>query len=209
MNCPAATHGRETDYINHGCICPEARNAHRVRRKARALHMLERGPMLQDGTSTALRLRALNAIGHSSRDIASHSFLSWEHLAKLRTDAMRRQVTPRVAAEVVRLYQLLSETPGTNNRARAQARFNGYLDPTALEAVDDSPAIDMVAIGRALDGERVELTSDEKDRAVLIGHERGLTPNQIADALHMNGGRVKLIIGGVPRKKRGPARKAA
>lgn len=203
MTCPAQTHGRETDYINHGCICPEARNQHRVRRKYRALYMLEHGPMLQPSYLTAMRLRALAAIGYSRRDLATYSTLSADHLGQLRVYA-DATVTPRIAAEVERLYRLLSGTQGKNNRAIAHARRLGYKDPMELEApLDPDPVVDEVAVERALDGHRVPLSDAERDYAVHLADQRGMLPSQISDLLGMNYARVKSILAGEAPKKRG------
>lgn len=208
-DCPAERHDRETDYINHGCICPAARNEHRKRRKYRALYMLENGPMMRPALRTCLLLRALTAIGYSGRDIAAHSpRLTAAHVNQLRSHD-DKMVTPRTADEVERLYRLLSGTPGTNLRAMSHARRLGYLDPLALESDDAAPVIDRVAIERALRGERVPLTPDEKAHAVEIGQRRGMLPNHIAVALHMSGDRVRRYLDGVAPKKRGPKKQVA
>lgn len=210
MTCPAQTHGRETDYINHGCTCPEARNDHRKRRKYRALYMLERGPMLQPVLPTVLRLRALAAFGYSRVDIAAHSTLSAAHLGQLRID-VNATVTQRVADEVERVYRLLSAFPGKNKRAIAHARRLGYLDPLGLEApLDADPVVDEVAIDRYLDGDlTVTLTEEERDAAILILQQRGYAPSQMSEALHMNIGRIKRVLAGEAPKKRGPKKQQA
>lgn len=210
MTCPSATHGRETDYINHGCLCPEARDKHRKLRKKRALHMLEYGPMLQPALPTCLRLRALTAAGYSGRDVAAHStILSAQHVNQLRSHE-NKKVTPRIAVEVDRLYRLLSGTPGVNKRAMGHGRRHGYLDPLQLEAPGAlGPVIDGVAIDRALHGERVPMSPEERAEAVRVGVERGLLPYQIGRALHMSGDRVRDYLAGYQPKKRGAKKKAA
>jgi hypothetical protein len=205
MNCPSARHDRETDYVNHGCICEAARNEHRRRRKYRALYMLEHGPMLQPALRSCLQLQALTAIGHSAGDIASHSrILTAGHIRQLRHNPDRR-VTPRIAEEVERLYRLLSATPGTNKRAIGQARYRGYLDPLTLEApVDNEPIIDEIAVERAVKGDRISLSFEEKDEAIRRSLERGLLPNQVSQRLGANVERVRRVQRG---EKRGPGGK--
>lgn len=171
--------------------------------------MLEHGPMLQPALPTVLRLRALSVHGYSRVDIAKHTTLSAEHIGQLRRDETVL-VTARIAAEVERLYRLLSGTPGVNKRAIAHGRRLGYLDPLELEApIDQDPVIDMVVIDRALAGERVPITPEERAEAVRVGARRGMLPNHIAVALNMNFDMVTRYMAGGQPKQRGPKKQAA
>jgi hypothetical protein len=167
--------------------------------------MLEHGPMLRPSLRTALQLQALTAIGHSGKDIAAHStILTAGHIRQLRHNT-NKLVTPRIAVEVERLYRLLSATPGTNKRAIGQARHHGYLDPLALEApVDNGPIVDEIAVERAVNGDRISLSFEEKEVAIRLGLERGLLPHQVSARLGANVERVRRVQRG---EKRGPGGK--
>lgn len=128
------------------------------------------------------RLQALNAIGHTTRDIAHHLNVSqqsvWDMMAGKRT-----YVTRPTMQAVTTIYDQLCMTPGGNRLSVAAARRNGYAPPMAWADIDDpdetptgieyapkgrrdSTDVDEVVVLRLLALERVPSTPAEKTEAL-------------------------------------------
>lgn len=139
--CPGTkTHGRATDYADHGCRCPDAGNAERIRRKRRR----EGRPVpwasidleLVDATGAARRLQSLMVSGHGSGALGRRLGVTHgrvHHLVTMRFP----QVTRKVHADVRRLFAELDGTDGGDRRARTTAAKHGWHDADAWDNIDD------------------------------------------------------------------------
>ena len=193
-DCTARYHGTAPAY-HYGCRCDHARNAHRLYCKRRR----------QGRAEPRRRIQALWAIGHTSATIGyAAGDMSSFNIQQLAT---RRNVN-HVSRDAIRLaYNRLSAHAGTSVVTRKRAAAAGYAPPLAWdeETIDDpqaqpciapdldQPVIDEVAIGRALTGQRVDLTPQERAAAVRAGLDRGLALTAIAAALHMSNHTAKAL----------------
>lgn len=158
-----------------------------------------------DATGVARRLQALTAIGHPVPTLAAELDAS-----ELSVRRWRRQHTARISARqwqaIHALYERLSHVPGFCDRARADARRHGWAPPLAWDddTIDDPAAtpalggvaavVDEVAIRRALSGERVPLTHDERREAVRAGRRAGMSLAALNAALHQSGSTTKALM---------------
>ena len=160
-----------------------------------------------DATGTRRRLQALVTLGWSVASLAARSELAPRTLQRALTSTT---VTAETARGVDRLYaQLRAEpaahrTPGEQAaaaRAKARAQQAGWRAPLAWDDIDvdpddgDEPAaleqpgdlaarVDVVAVERAMRGERLPLTALERRDAVTRLTSRGLSARCIAELLH-------------------------
>ncbi|MEU4367524.1 hypothetical protein [Micromonospora chersina] len=89
------------------------------------------------------------------------------------------------------------------------------LCPACGEEIDPTVDLDHVAIDRALKGDQTakwQLTKAERYEAIRVGVRRGLTLNETALRIGLNGHERQLAIRGVrpvpaPRSRRGGARR--
>jgi hypothetical protein len=168
-------HGTYSTYKRLGCQCPDAREAARLYVKRRKQGRQPRRRI--DNTGTIRRLRALAALGYSTRQLAVELGISYEMVELLR----RRRgglITRDHAARVARVYNRLSGTPGGDETARKRAAFRRWPTPMAWEGIDiDDPAAvpDIGAQPRRYGG-FVKL--DVEDLAVTL--QRGATIEEIA-----------------------------
>jgi hypothetical protein len=223
--CPAKTHGTYAAY-QRGCRCRHAREAHRIYMKR--LREGRSAKRTVDGCGTRRMIQALWAIGHTSQVIAEASAgrFSDTHVALLAT---RQQVRITTRDAVRDVYRLLAGQVGNSPRTRARAAAAGYVspmrwgadidDPEAVPepigpdvgAVAEAAVVDEVAVERALDGQRVDLTDDELLAAVQIGSARSMPPWLLSERLHMNVSGVHRLLEGElpPRRAKAAARRTA
>jgi hypothetical protein len=202
VTCEAKRHGTITAYNVDGCKCPDARRARNrdeQQRKYDALHGVSR---LINSTGTTRRIHALMAIGWSAADQAQAA--GWPHPNFVLNICARQSVRRATARKVAAMYDLLSMTPGPNERTRKYAKRVGYLPPLAWddETIDDPNAlpmteravdVDEVAVQRALSGDRTELTREELIAAIFQAHDMGLSDPEIAARLGLKGNTVNTI----------------
>lgn len=91
-----------------------------------------------DATGTTRRVRALVAIGWPIARLAP-MFGLYETALGIIARGEREQVRATTAARIAREYRRLSGTPGINNRARNDARRNGWHGPLAWGDNIDNP----------------------------------------------------------------------
>lgn len=157
--------------------------------------LLEHGPLVSS-VGAIRRVRALLAIGHTHAEINSRlpSTASRQYTMNLLSKRW-----PRIARgmhdAICRVYDDLSMTPGRSQVTRKRAKREGYrpplwwdeadLDDPYAEAVarpvDDSEAIDWVAVERRIQGDRsMKLTTAEATEAVRRMYAQGMSWAQIA-----------------------------
>lgn len=195
-------HGDDRRYVFNRCRCRPCTDAHATAaRTRRRLIAYGRWRGYIPATGTIRRLRALTAAGWAATHIADHLDLdpSWIR-------ALIRGDHPRVHADTAdrfaNLYQRLADVDGPSRLARRRAERAGWPGPWAWpdETLDDPAAepvsgdgVDWVAVDRALSGHRVALTAEERHHAVHVGCRRGMTVQQVADALHMSWRKAKTL----------------
>lgn len=194
-------HGDLRCYREDACRCTDclAAAARYERRRNKMANLY--GPAWVDATGTMRRLQALMANGWTSGELTRRLGQRSSHGLQI---GKFGRVHRDTAAKVAALYGELEHIEGPSQRARALYRNRGYLPPGAWDAatIDDPaanplslpPVIDRVAVVLACEGERVPLRKAERvaavQRLVALGFER----TEIADRLHMSGGRVKQIL---------------
>ncbi|MGA4726270.1 hypothetical protein ACPB67_02520 [Micromonospora taraxaci] len=196
-DCPVNRHHTYSAY-RHGCRSPQARDDFRLYYKRRREGRAE--PRRIDGTGTRRRIQALWAIGHASTTIGhAAGDMSGFNIQRLAT----RRYVSRGSLNAIRLaYQRLSLQTGTSIVTRKRAAAAGYAPPLAWDddTIDDPNAqpqlgdpdadvIDEVAVRRALEGERITLTTAERDHAVAAGLSRGMSTAELARRLRISGTR--------------------
>lgn len=106
--CIARQRATAVGYRYDGCRCGECRDAHRVHTK------LSRdgatAPALIDATRTHHRIRALLASGWTGTDIARCA--GWDSRRRVHHLLNRRQIRPRTAEVIERVYSELAGTAG-------------------------------------------------------------------------------------------------
>ncbi|MEU4779239.1 hypothetical protein [Micromonospora sp. NPDC023633] len=163
-----------------------------------------RTPNLVPVVGTLRRMRALARLGWTFADIIAAGGSAIHRLDQVKD---QEWVTERFAAAVKTAYEALSMRQGPSIYTAARAAKKGWPPPLAWddEALDDPNAepdlgdpnaevIDEIAVRRALAGERVSLTRTERDRAIAIGLDRGMTAADIARALHISGSRALELV---------------
>lgn len=112
----------------------------RTQAKIMAIRPAATGGQYIDSTGTVRRVRALIALGHTLIDIAGASDVAVARVQPLAAGypSLRRTVAERIK----NAYRALSETPGTNTRARNRALANGWAPPAAWDddTIDDPQA---------------------------------------------------------------------
>ena len=160
-----------------------------------------------DATGTRRRLQALASLGWSVTSLAARSELA---LRTLRRALTSTTVTAETARAVGRLYEQLRAEPAPHRtpgeqaaaaRTKAAAQRAGWRGPLAWDDIDDDPdeldeavafeqpgspaaRVDVVAVERAMRGERLPLTALERRDAVARLTSRGLSARCIAELLH-------------------------
>lgn len=153
---------------------------------------------LVPAVGTIRRVRALARLGWTFAHIIAAGGSAIHRLDQLKN---QEWVTERFAAAVHTAYEALSMTPGPSKYTAGRAARAGWAPPLAWDddTIDDPDAqpvdstradvIDEVAVHRALNGERVPLTTAERDRVIAVGIERGMTAAELARRLHISGSR--------------------
>lgn len=146
-DCTASRHGTESAYDNHGCRCPEAREANRINEKRRREGRHTK-PFV-DPTGTTRRLQALAALGHSGTALAAELGVARQRILEIRNT--RLQIRRETAAQIADLYDRLSMTPGDSEVTKGRAAAKGWAPPLAWddEAIDDPAAQPVTAEGRS------------------------------------------------------------
>ena len=157
-----------------------------------------------DATGTRRRLQALATLGWSVTSLAARSDLA---LRTLRRALTTTTVTAETARTVGRLYdQLRAEPAAPGNprdqaaaaRSKARGQRAGWRGPLAWDDIDHDPDepealeqsgilavwVDVVAVERAMRGERLSLRAPERRDAVSRLTRRGLSARCIAELLH-------------------------
>jgi hypothetical protein len=213
-----AAHGQPVTYDWWGCRCAECRDAHRIYRKR--LREGRQPAAKVRSLGTARRLQALAALGYSFRDLAAHLAVTPRRVSDM-AGPRDPYVLRETAALVAEVFERLAATPGSSRYALTVARRSGWLPPLAWDDIDDPDEVpglelaggsfvDEVAVERALNGERVELTDGELLDAARVGVARGMTPWAISVALRMNVFSVNRLLAGElpPRRAKRAARTA-
>lgn len=145
--------------------------------------------------ATRRRIEALQCMGWSLGEIGRRLGVSRQAVGQCRR---RDRVQVGHAARIAAVFDELAMRPGPDMKTRAWAAKSGYAPPLAWDddAIDDpkakpygvsrrhhrqAPVVDEVAIARALDGDRVALTKDERLVVVEQLAAEGLSDAQIAD----------------------------
>lgn len=157
-----------------------------------------------DATGTRRRLQALATLGWSVTSLTTRSDLP---LRTLRRGLTTTTVTAETARTIGRLYDQLRAHPAAHRtpreqaaaaRTKARAQRAGWRGPLAWDDIDNDPdepapleqpssvaaRVDVVAVERAMRGERLPLTAAERRDAVARLTTRGLSARCIAELLH-------------------------
>ncbi len=157
-----------------------------------------------DATGTRRRLQVLATLGWSVTSLATRSDLA---LRTLRRSLTETTVTAETARSIARLYDELRAEPVVQRtpreqaaaaRTKARAHRVGWRGPLAWDDIDNDPdepaaleqpgspaaRVDVVAVERAMRGERLPLTPLERRDAVSRLTDRGLSARCIAELLH-------------------------
>lgn len=166
-------------------------------------------PLLVPAETAMRQLRHLRLLGYDSRTLAAHSGMNNGHILQV-SYGRWKTIAPTTAAKVARMFLDLKDFPGPSKTATTFAKKAGYALIEDDSTLDLDPVVDQVAIERFIAGDRtVPLTQHERDTAIHLLHERGYYVYQISDTLHMNVARIKRVLAGEPKKKRGPKKAAA
>lgn len=160
-----------------------------------------------DATGTRRRLQALAILGWSVTSLTAGSDLP---MRTLRRALITTTVTAETARAIGKLYDQLRAQPAVQRtpreqavaaRTQAGAQRAGWRGPLAWEDIDNDPdepdeptaleqpgsaagRVDLVAVERAMRGERLPLTAAERRDAVSRLTTRGLSARCIAELLH-------------------------
>jgi hypothetical protein len=184
--CSADRHGGRQDYTNHGCRCPDAREAATRYRKRLAAGIQPQGYL--DATWSRRQIEALIAIGWRLHEDLKPMLGRWPEL--------RKGITPAMAADIDALYQRLKGTPGPSDLSRRRAaskraRGEGFLLPEQLDVLDEEDRNlppdtkpDEEVVSRLMK-RRKDIRARKVDRieAARRMQAEGRTPNAIALAI--------------------------
>lgn len=158
-----------------------------------------------DSLGSVRRVRALYALGHGRRALASTCGLHTDTISGLAAGRWER-VTEQTAAHIRRAYDELSMRVGTVRRNRSMAYQLGWAPPLAWDDGDiDDPAgtpavcggedeaLDYQAIDQALARGGVTLTASEQTAGVVEGRLRGLSFLDLSERLDMAEADVRRI----------------
>lgn len=194
--CPAEQHDTKWDYLHRGCRCPDRRHEvlrYRKLRKA-GLHGLAYYPSYL----VARRLQALAAIGWDALTLARRLHIDEAYVKKMRLP-LYDSVTSHAAEPVFALYEELCGTPGPSERMRTYARKVKWFPPLAWDDIDnllEKPSrgptkkgqrpTDSARIIRAMHGEQVALTPEERTLAAVRLRDEGVALAEIARRLRIS-----------------------
>lgn len=204
VTCTADRHDTLNAAKNHGCQCPEATTIRNRYEKARRVGVVKRE---RDATGTTRRLQALAADGWPAPLLAERLNLNPVTISNLRR-AFHTNVFGATAEAVAALYDELAPTIGPSDRTRAHATRQGWHPREAWDGLDiDDPNIlpaclpcqpfddlDVVAVERAMRGEPVEISRDERLEALRRLLAAGVNKTEIARRLHLSGQTVNALL---------------
>lgn len=175
--------------------CKDAQAAWQYRYEAR--RYLAGGSVMLNGVGVHRRIHALARIGWSYPMLAARLGLVGSAVHQFTRSAT---VTPATYARVAALYDELWDKPGPSNWVRAYAERQGWPPPLAWDddSIDDPKArpnlglgdnrrkpIDEIAVGRAMRGDAVALTPDERTEAVRRLKAQGFSLRETSERLHI------------------------
>jgi hypothetical protein len=189
MNCTASKHGPAdgitwlTARSKYKCRCPEALLAARRHQKRLRLSQLRGEPRMVSSSGAVLRLRALQGIGHSMRDLSLMlGYADRGALGQL-IYGTRARITVGRHQRIKELYDRLWNTPGTSLRSVNRARSMGWPLPLDLDddLIDDP---DYQPTDNRLD----EVTARRQEKEMLEERireleGRGMSAREISEAL--------------------------
>lgn len=184
---------------NYGCRCPKAVEQawryDKLRRSGR--HQ----PLEVPAFRVQRRIQALCAIGWSTRAMDRYVGFPDCRIATLCRN--QNYVYLSTFHKIDAMFRDLCMTPGPSKRARDIALNKGWIPPLGWDDIDDAdetpcpPArtvavlshdrLDEVAIQRAIDGHRTQLSRAETDEAVRSLIAKGMTELAIAERLGITG----------------------
>lgn len=188
--CRGDQHGTANAYRNHRCRCPDATAANTRYRKrlAAGCHL----PASVDNTGVIRRRQALAALGYGLSDLEQHFPTTRRGIGTYATTG--RRVSRDTHRRWCQVYDLLSMTPGRNERAKQEARKRGWAPPLAWDddTIDDPDATPDLGERRAR--RRQDIAEDAR---FLAG--TGMTSQGIAARLRVSEGYVRGLLnsGGV------------
>ena len=164
------------------------------------------GKLHVDATGTRRRLQALARMGWSYSHLAPMFGVSHQAVSSwTKTATVHRSTRLRVCA----VYDELWDVPGPSAKSRRLGELYGWAPPLAFDDdnIDDPRAqanwglgsvrqrkpVDDIAVTRAMHGDAVRLTPDERTEAVRRLRARGLTSARIAELLHIERRSVERI----------------
>lgn len=133
-NCPGKHHGTRSAYLNHGCICQDAKVANFRYFKAQRAGILK--PALISIIPTKRKIDALHAVGHSNAVISKVSGLPEFRILKL-SKGRRKLVRQSEADAITAAYILLADQPGDSVYAMNAVSHLGCFPPSAWIDIDD------------------------------------------------------------------------
>lgn len=138
------------------------------------------------------RLRALNALGYTTRDLAEMVKLTQAAVWDIQSQKERKWVTPETFERIDQVYRNYWDKPGNNALSIASARSKGYVPPMGWDDIDDESETprpmrddyvgiaDPVIVERILRGEQAEASRAEKVAVVAEWRAQGKPVNELA-----------------------------
>lgn len=180
-SCTTHDRGTPVCYTYCGCRCGRCSRAARRREASRELSRARGFRPLIDATGTKRRIRALQAIGWTCRDIASVAGIDPRALSQyLRRDSLHHTTVKRISAA----YDRLCMAPGRSSLNRQRAVANGWSVPLAWDDGTgphgiDNPSATPYAVNKP-DKKQVSKARLEDVQELA---EQGYTRHQIAARL--------------------------
>jgi uncharacterized protein YoaH (UPF0181 family) len=178
MSCTASRHGTDTPgpgeirwltaYTKYDCRCPEAARAARRYQKRWRMTQHRDEQRLLPCCGAVLRLRALQGIGHSLRDLARMLGYAGPGALGPLVYGQRQRISQQRHERVKELYDRLWNTPGSSDRARAHAARQRW--PLPLDLDDD-----------LIDDPAYEPVDNRLDDVTLRRQQRAATNERIAE----------------------------
>jgi hypothetical protein len=170
----------------------------RTARSILSLPLVARGTLLStEAVGTVRRIRALQRIGWTFRDIAEQGTMSYAVVVAVACG--KRIPSFRTALAVREVYEKIGDSRGPSPLIAARAKGKGYPPPAAWDddTIDDPNAtpfahegdvVDEVAVQRVVDGHAKpsSLTLSERYAAAKVMIEKGAAPSTAATKLGLN-----------------------
>lgn len=212
MTAPSDRCGTTAGYQAHrrakqeACVPCRAAAAADRRRRVAYEYLTGGQKMMVDATGTRRRVQALARIGWPLSELADRLGVRFQNVHDYTTRERTRRTS---AAKVAALYDELSMIPGPSSSAAKRAAAKGWAPPLAWDddTIDDPRArpnwgvaasrlvkpIDDIAVTRAMHGDRVRLTRQERAEAARRLKAHGLSANEISRRLHIEQRSVQRI----------------